>query len=122
MRLQVTLLAALVLPFAGCVDEKLTLNEACVKDAQCLGDQVCAITPEEQINGLPGVCVEPGTPCLFGYQLGCACDDRDTPDVSDDFCDLAPDRYNVNQQFLLVCDQSTRICVQDFPDMGDTGN
>ena len=119
------LVATLLVP--ACVDENLTLNEACLEDAECLGSQFCGRTPQEVSLGLAGVCLEEGDQCLFGNQLGCACDAGTLPDNSDDSCIPMPPRYQVNQAIFVTCDKESGsptfgTCVQDFGGDGETGN
>jgi hypothetical protein len=97
------LLFSIVLASA-CLDEDLTLGEACVADDECLGDQICGRTPQELSLNLPGLCVEEGGACDFGNQIGCVCDSNGTAAFDDDYCTAAPPRYQTNAQVFIKCD------------------
>lgn len=90
----------------ACLDDELTLGEACVADEECLGDQICGRTQSEIERGLAGVCVNDGDPCVFGEQIGCVCDAGTLPGIEDDSCYTQPPRYQVNAQIFITCDKT----------------
>lgn len=110
----------------SCLDETLTLGEACMADEECLGKQICGRTAEEISAALPGLCVEPGDPCVFGRQLGCACNAGSQPNIDDDTCVTQPPRYQAATQIFVTCDKvegspTYGTCVLDDGSGGGTG-
>jgi hypothetical protein len=98
-------------PLLTCVDDALTLHEACMEDTECLGDQKCGRTQEETVSGLPGVCVAKNEDCLVGNQLGCVCDPMGSPDIAMWQCTPQPPRYKeAAPAFFVACDCTTGLC------------
>lgn len=99
------LLTICLLAMTACLDEDLTLGEACIADEECLGDQICGRTAPEISLNLPGLCVESGGTCDFGDQIGCVCDAGTNPGIDDDYCTAQPPRYQTNAQVFVACDK-----------------
>ncbi len=93
-----------LLASTACLDEDLTLGEACLEDDECLGDQICGRTAPEISLNLPGLCVAKGDSCDFGNQIGCVCDLGTSPGTEDDTCTSLPPRYQTNAQVFVTCD------------------
>ena len=72
-RVGMMLAVALGVTVGACLDDELTLNSECLSSDDCVNDQTCIITPEQQDHDQNGWCRDDGG-CAVGSQPGCECD------------------------------------------------
>jgi hypothetical protein len=107
----------LSLAIAGGCDLSEDLDgEPCDVPQDCWHKQECARTEAEQQAGLPGICVEKGTGCAPGQQLGCACDPEDgSMDCSNTIVPLD------TEYPAMMCEPTQRVCVLATQDASTEG-
>lgn len=112
------LFAAFTAGLAGaCVDLSDDLEfEPCTVEDDCWHTQECARTLEEATLGLPGLCVEKGSGCVEGQQLGCACVAADVSLSCLSHAVRTPSVLEVTYP-LMQCDAVTAKCVVMPPEM-----
>ncbi len=81
-------------------------GEPCDEAKDCWNDQECARTQSEKQLDLPGICVDEGTGCAPGGQLGCVCD----PDDSSMNCSYPV--VPIGEEYpVMTCEPTQRVCV-----------
>ncbi|MCY1055649.1 hypothetical protein [Nannocystis sp. SCPEA4] len=102
---------------AGACDfEEALEGEPCTVEDDCWHTQECSRTGPERFYKLPGICQPEGTGCVFGRQLGCACNPID-PATN---CTVPALPFNLHATYpRLVCDAAILQCAVAPPEGGD---
>jgi hypothetical protein len=107
----------LLIALAGACDHSEEFDgEPCDVQEDCWHKQECSRTNAEEQADLPGVCVDKGTGCMPGQQLGCACD----PEDSSMDCSY-PVLSSGIEYPAMMCDPTQLVCVLATEDASTEG-